>query len=195
MLHDTDSAEIRLISTGRCLYHVGAIAVLAVLSAGACTAETLSVWGGRRPAFAIGPELIGGCLAAALFGTTLLAALASGWEAARTWWRWHQLRPPAAVIDTSGVRYRRCGQEILLPWSDIEGLIVREPSLLIRLSGEAVRRLGGAALGAAGPRIRVPEDRTLPVGDLGQAGAPRDAILASLRRFAPCHIHDTVAGR
>jgi hypothetical protein len=180
-------SEFRFSVSGWRCYHVGVLAILAALTAVACTGETLTLWGGPAFRLPVGYELIMGCIAVALAGTLLLALLANIWEAVRTWLRWRQFSQPAAVISSDGVRYQPRGPEVTFGWCDIEQLELHQyhqgrrtvASMYVRLTPEA------AARECAGSSLRVQRgSRTLSVGNLDQIDVPADTAIPVLRRLA-----------
>lgn len=192
MVHDTDGiTELRFSVSGWRCYHVGVLAILAGVTSAACAGEALALWGG--PAFRIRVvyELILGCLSVALAVTTLLALLANLWDAARTWRRWRQLRQPAAVVSSDGIRYQPNGSEVSFTWADIEELVLHQyhhgrravASVYLRLTAPACGRTASAC-GPSGRPPRIPGDRTLTVGNLDQIDVPTPLAIATLRTLA-----------
>lgn len=185
MVHGTDgTTELRFSVSGWRCYHVGVLAILVCVTSVACAGEALALWGGAAFRIGVADELLLGCVSVALAVTTLLALLANLWEAARTWLRWRQLRQPAAVVSSDGIRYQPHGCEVSFAWAVIEELALRQYHHGRRAVASVDLRLAAPACARTGRRVRVPADRTLTVGNLDQIDVPTQAAVATLRRLA-----------
>lgn len=111
------------------------------------------------------------------------------------WRRWRQLRPPAVVIDATGIRYLPYRGPVLVPWPDVEQLGLRRSIFRNRVVTKVFIRLSpGAALLRDGA-MTVPASRSLNVGLLSDLAVPEDIAVQFLGETAGSRLRVTEIDR
>lgn len=126
---------------------------------------------------------------------TLLVWFLYVWGTISTWRLWRQFRPPAVVIDASGVRYLAARRAVLVPWPDIEKLGLERTVFRNRVVTRVLLRLApGAALLRDGA-ITVPASHSLNVGTMSRLAVPEDIALRFLAATAGPRLEITEVDR
>jgi hypothetical protein len=111
------------------------------------------------------------------------------------WRQWRQLRPPAVVIDASGIRYLAARRPVLVPWTDVQQVGMRRTNYRTRVATKIFMRLTpGAALLRDGT-ITVPASRYLNVGRLSELAVPEDIAVRFLSETAGSRLEITEVDR
>jgi hypothetical protein len=117
------------------------------------------------------------------------------WGTVTTWRRWRQLRPPAVVIDASGIRYLAARRPVLVPWPDIEQVGLRRTVFRNRVVAKVFLRLASGAGLVKRDVITVPASRSLNVGLLSDADVPQDLAMRFLAEMAGPRLEITEVDR
>lgn len=112
-----------------------------------------------------------------------------------TWHRWRQLRPPAVVIDDSGIRYLARRRPVFVPWPDVERLVLHRTIRRRRvISSVALYLIPDAALLRDGP-IAIPPRRSLNVSTFETLTVPEDVAVRFLEETAGSRLEVEVDDR
>jgi hypothetical protein len=128
-------------------------------------------------------------------GFTLLVWFLYAWGAISTWWLWRQFRPPAVVIDASGVRYLAARRPVLVPWPDIEKVGLERSVFRHRVVTKVLLRLAPGAALLRDHAIPVPASRSLNVGTMSRIAVPEDTALRFLAATAKTRLEITEVDR
>jgi hypothetical protein len=146
-------------------------------------------WGGAL--FILGGvfvTLLGAALALFVWFTLILGTVSS-------WRQWRQFRPPAVVIDDSGVRYLASRGPVLIPWLDIEQICLDRTILRASVVTKVSLRLAPhAALLHDGKRALHP-DRYLNIGLAADLSVPESVAVGFLAQTAGSRLEITEEDR
>ena len=158
------------------------LALLGGFSVFVWAAEAVAQWGGPQYRVGIFYQLRGLYIGLITTAITVFASVLIVGTVIRTWRRWRQLRPPAVIIDTAGVRFAARRRPIAIPWHDVEELELRRDKLRTRIISYVWLRLTpNASVLNGSPRDK---DRNYNVGGFDRISVPDQIAMEILRRIA-----------
>lgn len=161
----------------------------------------LIAWGAIVVAFDpwnwAGPIILLGGVYVGVLGVvlTLLVWFIYVWGTITTWRHFRQLRPPAVVMDASGVRYLAPRRPVFVPWPDVERVGLRRIIFRNRVVTKVFLRLTPDAGLLRDGTVAVPASRSVNVGLLSELEVPEDIAMRFLEETVGSRLEVTIDDR
>jgi hypothetical protein len=181
------TSELRFRSPGWAFYRQGlGLAVIDLFIVAMVVIEVVNY-----PRSWTGPVVVAvlGLLCMSVFMFTWFVLM---WEANKTWRQWRQFRPPAVLIDDAGVRYLAARGPVLIPWADIEEILVKRTLRRAEVVTKVSLRLAPGAVLLMPDGVKTgPVNRNLNIGRAADMSVSESVALDFLSETAGSRVRVT----